>query len=94
MYLNTTYARNALHDYECIRQRNVLRRHAFENPGCGTNLVCCILYALPEFLSGINNVGVNRTFMESHKKKSVVLKSGDRDGHGTTTDTTLGLIPA
>jgi hypothetical protein len=35
---------------------------AFERPNCGTNLVRCILYALPKLLCGINNVGVSRMF--------------------------------
>jgi hypothetical protein len=30
-----------------------------------------------------NNVGVNRIFMETHKQKSIGLRSGDRGGHDT-----------
>jgi hypothetical protein len=35
---------------------------AFQHPRYGTSIVCCVLYALPEFLSDVNSVGVNSMF--------------------------------
>jgi hypothetical protein len=59
----TEIARNALHGHEYMRQHDVGRRLGrVRTLQVCTNLVCCILHALPKLLSGVNNVGVNRIF--------------------------------
>jgi hypothetical protein len=58
-----TNAQNVLHGHEHMRQRDVGTRFGrVQTPRYGKNLVCCILYALPELLSGVNSAGVNNIF--------------------------------
>jgi hypothetical protein len=43
----------------CVRMTSTKGLVAFEHPGYGVNLVCCILYAFPKLLSGVSSVGAN-----------------------------------
>jgi hypothetical protein len=94
----TTNALNALHGHE---QASTMERGSDESvhPSCGTNLVCCILYALSKTLSGVNNVGVNRVFHGTPQVKVYRIEVWwswwpQLRSLGTTADATSGIIPA
>jgi hypothetical protein len=71
----------------------------FQHPRCGANLVCCILYALPWLISGVNSVGVSHIFHGTPQIKVHWIKVRwpwwpRHRRLGTTTGPESGIMPA